>query len=353
MPVGPAELNVFCLPHIKIKEITEELDQRLSTVCSEDDRMFQNTIDYLKLKFLELKSHEDIENHYIMKPLLPRLKECTNICLENDIHGDDRLEELMKRIEDVRARGTWSLSSRIEFLVSMREDIQNFIRDLLPHLVEEEEVYQPLLLEHFSREELQDLREVVLELHHISPNIADVGDDNRYPEPAQTKHSPSVKSSAHRLPGLSDLPEELLVKIFKSLSPKDLCSLMQCSRELSRAAKSSRLWQHLHPMRWFAGHWQFFKPRGHPPSDTLDDFDDSLLLEELPHVGCYKANAWTTNSEEEDDVILKKEKFLSGFMKSVLSVVGEHVVTLSLASGGEVDSDLVSTVCPTLVYLKT
>ena len=102
--------------------------------------MFQNTIDYLKLKFLELKSHEDIENHYIMKPLLPRLKECTNICLENDIHGDDRLEELMKRIEDVRARGTWSLSSRIEFLVSMREDIQNFIRDLLPHLVEEEEV---------------------------------------------------------------------------------------------------------------------------------------------------------------------------------------------------------------------
>ena len=29
MPVGPAELNVFCLPHIKIKEITEELDQRV------------------------------------------------------------------------------------------------------------------------------------------------------------------------------------------------------------------------------------------------------------------------------------------------------------------------------------
>ena len=38
----------------------------------------------------------------------------------------------------------------------------------------------------------------------------------------------------------------------------------------------------------------------------------------------------------------KKEKFLSGFMEHVLSEVGGHVVTLSLAGGGEVDSELVS-----------
>ena len=116
------------------------LSFQLATVRSEDDGMFQNTLEYLRLKFLELKTHEDIENRYIMTPLLPRLKERTKISLENDIHGDDRLEGLMKRIEDVRGRGTWSLSSRIEFLVSMREDIQSFIRDLLPHLDEEEEV---------------------------------------------------------------------------------------------------------------------------------------------------------------------------------------------------------------------
>ena len=116
------------------------LSFQLATVRSEDDGMFQNTLEYLRLKFLELKSHEDIENRYIMTPLLPRLKEQSKISLENDIHGDDRLEGLMKRIEEVRGGGTWSLSSRIEFLVSMREDIQSFIRDLLPHLEEEEEV---------------------------------------------------------------------------------------------------------------------------------------------------------------------------------------------------------------------
>ena len=32
MPVGPDELNVFCLPHIKVKSIVTEIDNKVSSV---------------------------------------------------------------------------------------------------------------------------------------------------------------------------------------------------------------------------------------------------------------------------------------------------------------------------------
>lgn len=52
--------------------------------------------------------------------------------------------------------------------------------------------------------------------------------------------------------------------------------------------------------------------------------------------------------EEEDTakaaLANQKEKFLSGFVQHVLLRVGKSVQTLSLAHGGEVDSDLVSCV---------
>ena len=52
--------------------------------------------------------------------------------------------------------------------------------------------------------------------------------------------------------------------------------------------------------------------------------------------------------EEEDEakaaLANQKKKFLSGFVQHVLLRVGKSVQTLSLAHGGEVDSDLVSCV---------
>ena len=115
-------------------------------------------------------------------------------------------------------------------------------------------------------------------------------DVNRHPKPAKTEYPvvhrsttppPSAvgRPATPSFPGLTDLPHEVLVKVLSSLSPKDLCSLSQCCRSLSRAAKDGALWQHVHPIRWFNSYWEFFRPKKPPVGESLDNFDDVLLQE--------------------------------------------------------------------------
>ena len=107
---------------------------------SDNDAVFRSLLDDLTAQFSQLKNHEEIEDNYIMAPLQPRLSSDCKVSLENDIHGDDRLESLLESVERVRRKGTWSVGDRMEFFVGLCEDIHNFIHDLLPHMEEEEQV---------------------------------------------------------------------------------------------------------------------------------------------------------------------------------------------------------------------
>ena len=48
---------------------------------------------HLHQQFGEFKCHEEIENKYIVKELLPRLPSHTKATLDNDIHSDNRYEK--------------------------------------------------------------------------------------------------------------------------------------------------------------------------------------------------------------------------------------------------------------------
>ena len=67
------------------------------------------------------------------------------------------------------------------------------------------------------------------------------------------------------------------MKILGHLSPRDLCSIAQVNHTLAKASSDGLLWQHLHPIRWFHGHWKFFKPPKSDKGDCSDGFDDSML----------------------------------------------------------------------------
>ena len=56
---------------------------------------------------------------------------------------------------------------------------------------------------------------------------------------------------------ISDLPEEILVNIFKGLSPKDLVRSAQVCRLWKRLAFSPRLWRQICPAQWCRGEWTF------------------------------------------------------------------------------------------------
>ena len=67
------------------------------------------------------------------------------------------------------------------------------------------------------------------------------------------------------------------MKILGYLSPRDLCSIAQVNHTLAQATSDGLLWQHLHPIRWFHGHWKFFKPPKSDKGDCSDGFEDSML----------------------------------------------------------------------------
>ena len=55
--------------------------------------------------------------------------------------------------------------------------------------------------------------------------------------------------SAH----ISQLPVEVLLKLFRYLGPEDLCRCGQVSTTWSNVAKTGSLWKHLYPVRWARG----------------------------------------------------------------------------------------------------
>ena len=125
------------------------------------------------------------------------------------------------------------------------------------------QVYLPLLLEYFSESELRKLTHHVLELHGI-PESATLGD--KVQEKGQNHSWTFPYECDHWLhplavsPSLLTLPTELSLQILSYLSPQDLLHLVPLHSTLYHLARDPALWQHLHPVRWAAGHWEFFKP---------------------------------------------------------------------------------------------
>lgn len=116
------------------------------------------------------------------------------------------------------------------------------------------QVYLPLLLEYFSEAELRQLTLQVLELHKLPTS-----------EPAEEEEEEEEKEEEPQTPSLLTLPPELLLQVLSYLSPRDLLRLAPLHSALCRLTQDPSLWQHLHPVRWAVGHWEFFRP---PPTGS-------------------------------------------------------------------------------------
>ena len=55
-----------------------------------DSGAYSLLLNELNADFQKFKCHEEIENQYIVRPLLPRLPTNTKAILENDLHSDNR-----------------------------------------------------------------------------------------------------------------------------------------------------------------------------------------------------------------------------------------------------------------------
>ena len=75
----PLLVIVFCLP-----------PPQLSCTNFSDGLAYHSLLDHLYANFQQFKSHEDIENRYILDTLLSRLPTTSQTHLHNDLHSDNR-----------------------------------------------------------------------------------------------------------------------------------------------------------------------------------------------------------------------------------------------------------------------
>ena len=75
MPTVPEELDVFHVPHHHMKKVVQDIEEQLSSTDFHSAEQYVFLLQNLSKHFKVLQSHEEIENNYILSPLLPRYVE--------------------------------------------------------------------------------------------------------------------------------------------------------------------------------------------------------------------------------------------------------------------------------------
>ena len=78
---------------------------------------------------------------------------------------DDISYQLSQLFSEGNRISTKSETERENYGKKLERELIKFQQHFLPHMQEEEDVFQPLLVQHFSVEELKELKESVLKVH--------------------------------------------------------------------------------------------------------------------------------------------------------------------------------------------
>ena len=124
---------------------------------------------------------------------------------------------------------------REAFRYRLRQKLDEFTDNFLPHMKEEEEIFQPLLMKYFGYDELRELKQDVLENHHLSEKVD-------LPEKSEPVAEPLRKPEP-----VPRLPPELLTLIFCHLRPSERAACAAVCRQWRSACLAPRLWRTLSP----------------------------------------------------------------------------------------------------------
>nr|XP_061790747.1 F-box/LRR-repeat protein 5-like [Nerophis lumbriciformis] len=360
----PDEVDVFTGPHWRMKQLVDIYSEKLSETNFSNNSDFRSFLKSLLATFKEFKMHEQIENEYIIGLLEQRC------CTVYNMHSDNKLSDMLLLLE----KGLHNVKSEYEqlnYAQQLKERLEAFTQDFLPHMKEEEEVFQPMLMQHFSYEELKAIKKQVIAQHRCQrpwERAADVlkgfGLWSRAEELQKAfkyaDHEKSDYEAEHDGTGsvhVSQLPAEVVVRIFRFLGPQDLCRCSQVCASWSELAKTGSLWRHLYPVRWARGDYY-----DGPPGDSDQEPDDGWLKSREKEARAYQdwdEDADIDESDQRDDspaigAAQREKRLLDGMVQNLLPVVGPSVKSLVLAYGSSVSSKMVRqmlSLCPNLTHL--
>ncbi|KAK7102063.1 F-box/LRR-repeat protein 5-like [Littorina saxatilis] len=356
-PNYPDEVDVFSVPHSRMKQLVHKyLDMVTSTNFSDVGRM-ACVLEKLCHTFNVFKAHEQIENRFIMRRLKEKLLslDITDAAVCN-CHSDNRLTEMLSLVLEGYRWTQRSKSERIKYGMRLRHALEDFTKDFIPHMKEEEEVFQPMLVEYFTYDELKQLKAKVIQQHQEKIDEED-NDEKCLPECDSDKEEEHEEEASPA----DQLPTEVMMKILSHLSPRDLARCAQVSQRWNQLALDPFLWPAIHPVQWAAGDWSF-----HPHVEDEEEAEKKSV-----HKGeedCYYVDDEDADKDESSDSessdgqpdttmqqVLREVRIISGLVKHVLPRVGEGVQLCNLAHSRGISSSLVHKVlklCPNLTTLN-
>ncbi|XP_023269088.1 F-box/LRR-repeat protein 5 [Seriola lalandi dorsalis] len=363
----PDEVDVFTGPHWRMKQLVGLYCDKLSKTNFSNNNDFRSFLQSLCATFKEFKIHEQIENEYIIGLLQQRC------CTVYDVHSDNKLSEMLSLFE----KGLHSVKSEYEqlnYAQQLKEKLEAFTQDFLPHMKEEEEVFQPMLMEYFTYEELKDIKKQVIAQHcsqqqwdcaaevlkgfTLWSQAEELQKAFKYADHEKTDYELEKKkdSSAH----ISQLPTEIMLRLFHYLGPEDLCRCSQVCSSWSGLAKTGSLWRHLYPVRWARGDYY-----SGPPGEFDQEPDDEWVKSRQNEGRAYQE--WDEDADvDESDVsghtvgflaistAQREKRLLNGIIQNLLPAVGPSVKSIVLAYSSTVSSKMVRQIlslCPNITHL--
>ncbi|XP_061325400.1 F-box/LRR-repeat protein 5 [Pezoporus flaviventris] len=356
----PEEVDVFSAPHWRMKQLVGLYCDKLSKTNFSNNNDFRALLQSLYATFKEFKMHEQIENECIIGLLQQRSRTVYNV------HSDNKLSEMLSLFE----KGLKNVKNEYEqlnYAKQLKERLEAFTRDFLPHMKEEEEVFQPMLMEYFTYEELKDIKKKVIAQHCSQKEAAEFRGLNKWnqAEELQKVFKYSVDEKADQetevtghTTNITNLPPEVMLTIFSYLNPQELCQCSQVSTEWSQLAKTGSLWKHLYPVRWARGDWY-----SGPAADLEMEPDEEWVKNRKDE--CRAFQEWDEDADIDEseeaaegslaiNIAQMEKRLLHGLIHNVLPHVGSSVKTFVLAYSSAVSSKMVRQIlelCPNLEYL--
>ncbi|KAM9761682.1 F-box/LRR-repeat protein 5 [Menidia menidia] len=363
----PDEVDVFTGPHWRMKQLVGLYCEKLSNTNFSNNNDFRSFLQSLCATFKEFKMHEQIENEYIIGLLQQRC------CTVYNVHSDNKLSEMLSLFE----KGLHNVKSEYEqlnYAQQLKERLEAFTQDFLPHMKEEEEVFQPMLMQYFTYEELKDIKKQVI-AQHCSQQQLDCAAEVlkgfslwtqaeelqkvfKYADHEKTDYE--LEKNRNSSTYISQLPAEIMLRLFRYLGPSDLCRCSQVCSAWAELAKTGSLWRHLYPVRWARGDYY-----SGPPGDLDQEPDEEWVTSRQNEGRAYQE--WDEDADvDESDVSGHKEgslaistaqqekKLLNGIIQNLLPAVGPSVKSIILAYSSTVSSKMVRQIlslCPNITYL--
>ncbi|XP_074644838.1 F-box/LRR-repeat protein 5-like [Tubulanus polymorphus] len=354
----PEEVDVFSIPHLRMKSLVDDYYDLLSNTNFSCELELQMLLQNLSNTFNEFKRHEKIENEYIMSRLQSKLRALsihnTAVC---NCHKDNRLSDILSLVQ-LGYQCLHRPKPEITFYaLQLKQALEAFTENFIPHMKEEEEVFQPLLMKYFTYDELRELKKLVIEEHMKNQPEKHVKDLQDTDPLKKTSCEDSIESHAV-------LPPEILLNIFSYLGAQDLGRCAQVCRQWSDLSMDPYLWKQVLPVHWAKGDWSFHYDESaagagddDDESDDVncDEKDEYIMRDEDADIDESADSDCSTNSDQFDNDAIKNEiKLLRRITKYLLPKVGVGVKLLNLSHSKALSNELlrsILTYCPNLEHI--